>query len=477
MRRLLHFQSRWQFLLLTVVALAAATAQRRPGDAAGQQQGAPIGSGWSNVLYTGPSGPIGTVLGSLADNLTGVIIWDPQGQRYHSYLSASPQAGDLQNLLSGQVYWFSFQAPAVLPSGQASPAPTQVMFGWNNVAYFGPGAPGSSVLEQSPVWQWDAGSQRWLHRDPASPASSDFQALTPSAAYWVFVPGGATPNPASAPPTPASAPSAPGTHGGCYPFTGLQPSLAEIDDALTRGGLAALAADPQLSPPPEHGGTTGAELIQPAYVPPSLLRAIAWAESSWHQATWATQRGQTGPTMASTGCAYGLMQIASGMSIASSPTPVQQEIGTDFRANVAAGVQLLVRNWNRDASALPIVGRHEPDVVEDWYYAVWAYHCFGPACAGYGAHDNPDDPALPWPRPAFNSSDQLASTAKFDSSAYPYQELVYGLVQNPPAVDGRPLWRAINVQLPTHGSVGYPQPQAIPEPSAHLEDGRTAPSP
>jgi hypothetical protein len=337
--------------------------------------------------------------------------------------------------------------------------------GWNNVAYFGVGAPGSTILEQGSVWAWDSGSQHWNHHEPSSTSAAESQIHTPLNTYWNIVssaPSNLTP--------PAGLQSS-----GCYQFSSLQPTLTEIDDAFTRAGFSALATDPQLAPAPERSGPSGTGLVQPPYIPPTILRAIGWVESGWRQATPATARGQVGATITSSGCAYGVMQLVTGMWIDSVPTPLQQQMGTDYQANISAGAQLLTKMWNRDSSALPFMGQHDPHILEDWYFAVWAFHCFGPTCAGYSIHDDPDDPSLPWPRPIYNSAEQNANTSGFTLSAYPYQELVYGLVANPPQVEGRPLWHAIPVQLPAHGTVGFPTPQAAIEASAHLEDGTLLP--
>jgi Transglycosylase SLT domain len=424
-----------------------------------------LSPGWNNVLYTGTPGAIATVLAPLANNLTEVLIWDSLGQRWHAFYPGNAQASDLQAMLPGQVYWVAVQSAATLPSGIAMPSPTQILPGWNNVAYLGAGAPGSTTLEQSPVWTWDATSQRWLFRDPLHADASDFQSLSPLRAYWMDLPG-ATAQPSSSPPSPSIS-------GSCFGFASTQPSVADIEDAISRASNADLHVDPALELPSEHLGPDGSVVLKPGYVPQTILRGIAWAESSWHQSTYDTPRGHTGPTLASSGCAYGLMQIASGMSIASTPTNTQQVVGADYRANAEAGAQLLAKNWNEDASTLPIYGRHDPHIIEDWYFAIWAYHCFGDSCSSYGAHDDPDDPSLPWPRPAYNSQQQTGSTS-LSASDYPYEELIFGLIGNPPLVDGRQEWQPIALQLPAHGAVGFPTPHSVAEASAHLENGASA---
>ena len=430
-----------------------------------QQPPTMLSPGWNNVLYTGPPGTIATVLAPLTGNLSAVLIWDSVGQRWHQYYPDSPQSSDLQAMSPGQVYWIAVQSAAPLPSGAATPSPTQIIPGWNNVAYIGTGTPGASTLERNAVWSWDAPSQKWLFHDPAQPAVSDFQSLTALHAYWVDLPGASGGTAAAAPPA-ASANSS-----SCFGFRSVQPALADIDDAVSRAGSASLHVDPTLELPSEHTGPDGSGTQQPGYVPTAVLRGIAWVETSWHQATWDTPRGQSGPTLASSGCAYGLMQIASGMSIASNPTPTQQLIGGDFRANVAAGAQLLAKNWNNDSSFMPYFGRHDPHVIEDWYFAIWAYHCFGDNCSSYGAHDDPDDPSLPWPRPAYNSHEQLTSATSLTYADYPYEELILGLIANPPLVDSKPEWQPIAVQLPPHGAIGFPKPHSVGETSAHLDNG------
>jgi hypothetical protein len=432
----------------------------------------PLNAGWNNVLYAGPPGPVPTALASLGSGLSAVVIWDATAQRWHTYYPGASPQGDIQTMLPGQVYWVDVIAATVLPPGVAATAPVQLLPGWNNVAYLGPGMPGSSVLEQTPVWSWDGPTQKWLYRDPTKPGSSDFQALTTLRAYWVDITAGSSNTTAPAPNTASSAPPSPAaTSNGCYPFTAMQPAQTDIDDAISRAGSGTLHVDPALEPAAEHVGTDGSAMQQPAYVPPTILRSIGWIETRWHQATWSVQPGQSGPALASDGCAYGVMQIATGMSISGTPTSLQQLIGSDYRANIEAGAQLLTKNWNWDSSALPYLGRHDPHVLEDWYFAIWAYHCFGDSCGAYGAHDNPDDPSLPWPRPMYDSPQQLSSSTSLTYADYPYEELVYGLVSNPPSAGGHQLWQPIALQLPQHGAIGFPEPHAAAEASAHLDNG------
>lgn len=433
------------------------------------QQTIVLAPGWNNILYQGPGGPIEQALAPIADELTLALHWDATGQRWQIYFPPAPQASDLHELEPGQTYWLAVQNPTLLPRGSAAPQPAQLTPGWNNVPYWGPGAPTSALLESSPLWAWDALNQRWRYYDPMAPAVSDVARLVPLQPYWLYVTlTSGQPSAAAVAATPA-----PATRQGCYPFRSAQPTLAQVDDALTRAGLATLPVSDDLKPSTLRSGADGNGPRLPAYVPPTLMRAIAWVETSWHQATVSTPRGDNGLTITSPTCAYGLMQILSGMNVQGDPTPKQLLIGSDFQANAAAGAQLLTMHWNRDADLLPYLGRHDPHILEDWYFTVWSYHCFGPVCPRYGAHNDPDDPFLPWPRPVYNSPDQLQARPGLGYSDYPYQELVYGLVAYPPVIDGKPLWQPVAVQLPPHGSVGYPEPRAVPEPAAHLDNGES----
>jgi hypothetical protein len=247
----------------------------------------------------------------------------------------------------------------------------------------------------------------------------------------------------------------------CHPFQARQPDLAEVRAAFNKAAFGALVGDPAMALPQLALHTEGPEKAGPGYVPPALLKAIGWTESSWRQAEYEAPRGSRGRALASTSCAFGVMQVLTGMEIKGAPTPLQDRIGSDFAHNIAAGARILAQKWNLAPKELPLVRPRSPSSIEDWYYAVWAYHCFGERCSELGLHDNPDDPTLPWPRPVFNSPDQLASKGAFSRTDYPYQELVYGLIQHPPRAEGAPLWHPLPAKLPPRGAVGFPTPRHL----------------
>ncbi|KKL10794.1 hypothetical protein LCGC14_2552260 [marine sediment metagenome] len=84
---------------------------------------------------------------------------------------------------------------------------------------------------------------------------------------------------------------------------------------LVLAGLDKLFADvpgfdlPQL----ETGGrSAGSGQLTNPYIPPTLLKAIAWIESSWAQADYSVPYGAVGPALISHDCGYGIMQVTTG---------------------------------------------------------------------------------------------------------------------------------------------------------------------
>ena len=177
-------------------------------------------------------------------------------------------------------------------------------------------------------------------------------------------------------------------------------------------------------------------LIDP-YIPPVILKAIGWIESSWTQACPSVSYGNVGPALVSHDFGYGIMQITSGMGGGTAATPNldQVMIGGHYGFNIARGGQILLEKWNAAPVFRPIVGDRLPDRVESWYYAVWSYN-------GFSFKNHPLNPSLPFPRAPY-----LCDGTQ-PRSSYPYQELVLGCMANPPVVGGSPLWSPVPVSLP-----------------------------
>ncbi len=193
---------------------------------------------------------------------------------------------------------------------------------------------------------------------------------------------------------------------------------------------------PELSsfalPPIETGprSASSATTTTP-YAPPTLLKAIAWVESGWQMAASTVDYGQIGPPLLSPSCAYGIMQVLSGMeNTGSAPTLDQASIGSHYGFNIARGARILAQKWNLAPEYRPLAGSRNPALIEDWYYAIWSYH-------GFSFTNHPGNTDYSTTRGIY------LCDGKQSRSSFPYQELVLGCMANPPSVDGAPLWTAI----------------------------------
>ena len=191
-------------------------------------------------------------------------------------------------------------------------------------------------------------------------------------------------------------------------------------------------------------GPRNARTTANGYIPPVLLKAIAYTESDWGMAAFTVPYGGTGNVNAASDCGYGIMQVTSGMTVplgdAGAASPVQTLIATHYAYNIARGAAILANKWNEGAVLRPIVATGDPHVLEDWYYALWGYNGF--ALVNHPLSERFTNPA----RPAYscNSTDSFGH----DRSQYPYQELVYGCAMHPPVRASGPLWTPQPLGLP-----------------------------
>ncbi len=216
----------------------------------------------------------------------------------------------------------------------------------------------------------------------------------------------------------------------------LQPTISQATTAFHSAGSNSLG--PGYSSLPDlEGGSPGSPSI-----PCVLLKAIAYVESSWHQAWHYVPRGSTGETLATTSCGYGIMQITSGMhNPGDLPPDVQQRIAEDYAYNIGWGAKMLADKWNVGDYFGATVGNRDPILAENWYYAVWAYHY-------WGWWNNPNNPDFDPLRTAFDGSQNRTD--------YPYQELVWGYAAHPPSEAGTQLWEAVPLTLPPREAIANP---------------------
>lgn len=208
-----------------------------------------------------------------------------------------------------------------------------------------------------------------------------------------------------------------------------QPTAAQIASALD------LAAENAL--PPGYPTLEGVSRI-----PTVLLKAIAWVESDWNQVD------KTGSPLISRDGGYGVMQITHGLGGIPVSAEVQSAIANNFVYNIACGAQLLSMKW----TSTPRIGTGDPSVLEDWYYAVWAYNA-------WGWRNNPNNPRF-----------TRSGTPLSNPAGFPYQERVFYLISHPPlGADGLPLWTAVPVSLPDAGLIGR-NPGPLPAPASPHSD-------
>jgi hypothetical protein len=174
-----------------------------------------------------------------------------------------------------------------------------------------------------------------------------------------------------------------------------------------------------------------------------ILKAIAWMESGWAQASYdpLVQYGEVGPALVSHDCGYGIMQVTSGMqNVTGVPNLDQAMIGGHYGFNIARGARILADKWNLAPEFRPVVGNRDPHLVENWYYALWGYN-------GFAFKNHPLNPAYDPNRVSYSCGPD-GDGFGHNAGGYPYQELVLGCAAHPPSRQGIPLWDPVEVHLP-----------------------------
>ena len=239
-------------------------------------------------------------------------------------------------------------------------------------------------------------------------------------------------------------------------FDPWRPDAYEGDVQRTRYNAAIDAAsvnrllpgDAFFSLPAIERGPRTARSAGAPFIPSTLLKSIAWVESTMTQAARAVAFDSVGPAQISFDCGHGVMQVTTGMSAPlgadGTPSARQASIATHFAYNIARGAQILAEKWNAAPEQIPIAGTDtlaDPSIVENWYFATWAYNGFtGP---GANISNHPADPQFGgWPRPAYTCAGTQAR------NRYPYQELVWGCMARPDQRNGVLLWQPLAATLP-----------------------------
>ncbi|MCK9487295.1 MAG: hypothetical protein M0R73_11450 [Dehalococcoidia bacterium] len=216
-------------------------------------------------------------------------------------------------------------------------------------------------------------------------------------------------------------------------------------DAVSTNAL--FSGNPFFSLPQIETGTRASRRDAAPFIPSVLLKAISWVESDMTMAQRSVRFDSIGEALVSFDCGHGMMQVTTGMTVplgaGNKPSDRQALIATHYAFNAARGAQILAEKWNAAPEQRPIVGTDTasaPEVIENWYYAVWGYNGFtGP---GSTMSNHPLDPQLASPRAAFRCDGTQAR------NRYPYQELVWGCLANPGQRNGQALWEDVDASLP-----------------------------
>lgn len=111
-------------------------------------------------------------------------------------------------------------------------------------------------------------------------------------------------------------------------------------------------------------------------IPPVILKAIAYTESGWRQ--WDNNGNVVSASWGSTPN-IGIMQVG---SYNPNNTDLVNRLKTDISFNIEYGADILLSKWN----ATPRIGDGDPNKLENWYFALWAYNSWVP-------YNNPNNAA------------------------------------------------------------------------------------
>lgn len=209
---------------------------------------------------------------------------------------------------------------------------------------------------------------------------------------------------------------------------GTQPASAVIHGYLEQLAQNALgAAAPTLRQQEQGAARTSGD----ARFPCVLFKAISAVESSWRQFC------SSGRTVISFDCGYGISQITS------SAATYTARIASEPAWNIGAGADILLTKWNAQTTYGGAINDSTPTVVENWYYATWAYN-------GFTNSNNPNNPSLPSPRPPYGGPGSLTR------GSYPYQEIVWGRIRYPLQEGGNNAYDPVDVTYPDLSTIPPP---------------------
>ncbi len=235
---------------------------------------------------------------------------------------------------------------------------------------------------------------------------------------------------------------------GVEAVNGTNPSVPEwnaIFDIVSQGPSEWGNKGPSVGDIGQGCGKPEAYHTVPARFPCELLKGIAKVETGWRQFCVPDnpndQVGGPSRTIISFDCGYGIGQVTSGMHVGENPSFDRNRVASEPTYNLATGTRILAGKW----IATNCVGDNQPNVVEHWYTATWAYN-------GLAYVNNPNNPNYGANRGVWNPA--VGGSA-------PYQEKVFGFMEYP---NGQ--WDAVALAYPNRGNIGgVSNPPDLPEPN------------
>lgn len=186
-------------------------------------------------------------------------------------------------------------------------------------------------------------------------------------------------------------------------------------------------------------------------VPPSVIQGTYAQESNWKQASQRALPGVSGNPLVgdyygsggtlnviayeNADCGYGVSQVTDPMTAASTAYSAngKTKVAVDYAENVAAGIQFLVDKWNLLKSNTLSFNGGDPQYLENWWGALWAYN------SGWNSPDSTGAKGLGWTNNPMNADYPANRTGflrlTYGDAAHPgdwsYPERVAGWMEQP----------------------------------------------
>lgn len=141
-------------------------------------------------------------------------------------------------------------------------------------------------------------------------------------------------------------------------------------------------------------------------IPSAILKAVAWAESSWRQ----FYNGDF--LLGYDGVGIGIMQVS---DYAGESDEYINRLKYDIEFNISEGADIFLSKWSRQFSTwldkIPAVGNKQPTYLEHWYFPIMAYN-------GYAFVNNPECVTTPYQKKVIEYVNDRYNTPMIDLGDY-----------------------------------------------------------